>query len=88
MEEKEEGPPSPDKVKWGDILDLAEVGAGAKKVEEKEDAPPRKLKIPIMPKKKEEEDTSGGAEVGANSRKGEKEGSVPDWWFWVSMTQS
>ena len=90
VEEKEEGVPSPSNLKWGDILDLAEVGAVAKKVEGKEDGPPSKLKlkIPIMPKKKEEEDTSSEADVDANSRKEEKEGSVPDWWFWVSMTQS
>ena len=48
------------------------------KVEEKDDAPPSKLKIP-MPEKEEElplpekeEDTSDGAEVGANTRNGEE----------------
>ena len=45
------------------------------KVEENDDAPPSKLKIPMLEKEEElplpekEEDTSDGAEVGANTRK-------------------
>ena len=52
---------SPAQTKGGDIIDDAEVDAGAQKVEGKDAAPPSKPKG-------EEDDTSGGAEFAVNAR--------------------
>ena len=60
---------SPAQTKGGDIIDDAEVDAGAQKVEGKDAAPRSKPKG-------EEDDTSGGAEFAVNAR--EEEGG----WGW------